>query len=93
MLWDVRGILIVIVQVVNTNIDSFLQGNRLIWKRRHKRYFSLGNPQKDWDETFYTLSQNICCVEDKKQVILELWENVKKMTENLESAEENKKKK
>ena len=39
------------------------------------------------------LPQNICCVENEKQVILALWENVKKMSENLENVEENKKKK
>ena len=66
---------------------------RLIQKRRHKRYFALGKPRKDWDETFSTLSRNICCVENEKQVILALWENMKKMSENLENAEENKKKK
>ena len=55
-------------------------------------YFALGNPQKDSDETFSTLSQNICCVENEKQVILALWENVKKMSKKLENVEENIKK-
>ena len=60
---------------------------------RRESYFLLGNHQKDLDKTFFTLSQNICCVENEKQVILALWENVKKVSENLENVEENKKKK
>ena len=60
---------------------------------RRESYFLLGNHQKDWGKTFFTLSQNICCVENEKQVILALWENVKKVSENLENVEENKKKK
>ena len=67
--------------------------NQLIEKKRRERYFALGIPQEDWDETFSTLCQSTCCVENKKQVILALWENVKKMSKNLENVEENKKEK
>ena len=76
----------------SSNNDS-IPDIRFIQKRRREFYFALGKPRKDWDETFSTLSQNIWCVEYEKQVILALWENVKKISENLENVEENKKKK